>query len=322
LRVVLVRRDGRLVAAAMLGRQRRWGVTVARPVGGALSDFTDVLADGEVPGRALAGVLARQRDWHVLDFPETRPGSVAGTALRAAWRGRQWSLPASTCLELPAAGAEELIAALPSHARKTVRRRVNQIERLRVHTRAVPANQCARAVADLLALHARQWQGRAVNAAHLRPEFAGHLTHAVRAMVAAGQAALLEYTVDGQLVASNLVLTGPALAGGYLYGADPRLRDRIDVSTLLVTSTLDQARQQGCAAMSMLRGSEPYKLRWRPTEVANSRILLARPGSAPALCYAAGVRLRSAALGWARRRAPWLRAVRDAVTRMSVRRSR
>jgi CelD/BcsL family acetyltransferase involved in cellulose biosynthesis len=322
LRLVLVRRDGRLVAAAALQRRRRGLCTVLSPLGGALSDFTDVLVDDAVAGEAagkLVAVLARRRDWQVLDFPETRPGSVAGGALRERWPARSSALPASLCLELPTTPVEQLVRELPSHARKTVRRRVNQMERLGIATRSVPVEEVDRAVADLLALHTAQWAGRGVNRAHLRPDFAGHLTRAVRAMVGTGQAALLEYRLGDRLVASNLVLVGPALAGGYLYGAEPALRDEIDISTLLVTSTMAEAYRHRCATMSMLRGAEPYKMRWRPTEVTNERVLLARPGSVAALGYLAAVRATAAARAWAKRRAPWLRTVRDTARRLAAR---
>jgi hypothetical protein len=138
-------------------------------------------------------------------------------------------------------------------------------------------------------------------------------------MVAAGQAVLLEYRLQDRLVAVNLVVVGPALAGGYLYGAEPGLRDEIDISTLLVTTTMAEAHRRGCATMSMLRGAEPYKARWRPAEVPNRRILLAQPGSPRALAYTLGVRARAAALDWAKRRAPWLRAVRAAGQRAAAR---
>src|SRR5439155_3011012 len=122
---------------------------------------------------------------HVVDFAETRPGALVG-AVRDGWLGRSAELPASLCLELPTTPVGDLVRDLPSHARKTVRRRINQIERLGLTTRAVPAGEVDRAVADLLDLHGRQWQGRGVNPAHLSPAFAGYLRRAVAAMVPAG----------------------------------------------------------------------------------------------------------------------------------------
>jgi hypothetical protein len=112
-------------------------------------------------------------------------------------------------------------------------------------------------------------------------------------------------------VAANLVIVGTDLAGGYLYGADPALRDKLDITTLLISTTLPLAFRRGCPTMSMLRGAEPYKLRWRPVEAVNRRVLLVRPGSPRGLAYAAAVRARGAGVRWAKERAPWLRAVRD-----------
>lgn len=322
LRVVLVRHSGRLVGAAALMRERRWFCTALTPVGGTLSDFTDVLVDdavAEPAARLLAGALLARRDWDVLDFPETREGATVGRALLAGWSGRHWAVPASLCLELPATPAEDLVRDLPSHARKTVRRRLNQITRLGLDTRAVPAEETGRAVVDLLRLHAAQWEGRGGNREHLRPRFTRHLTHAVRGMVDAGQAAVLEYRVADRLVASNLVIIGPDLAGGYLYGAEPSLRNEVDIATLLVTTTTALAHARGCATMSMLRGAEGYKMRWRPREAANQRILLARGGSRRASIYAIGVLARLRAIRTAKARMPWLREVRDRARRLAAR---
>jgi CelD/BcsL family acetyltransferase involved in cellulose biosynthesis len=312
LRVVLVRHEGRLVGAAAFVRERRGLCTVLTPLGGALSDFTDVLLDdavAEPAARLLAAELFRSRDWDLLDFPETRDDAAAHRVLLPGWPGRHWRVPASVCLELKATPAEDLVRDLPGHARKTVRRRLNQIARLDLETRAVPAGETGRAVADLLRLHAAQWEGRGGNPEHQRPRFVRHLTHAVRGMVDAGQAAVLEYRIGGHLVASNLVVIGPDLAGGYLYGAEPSLRDRIDLATLLVTSTIDLAHERGCATMSMLRGAESYKQRWRPREAANQRILLARGGSLRARAYVAGVLARRRAVRTVKARLPWLRTV-------------
>jgi CelD/BcsL family acetyltransferase involved in cellulose biosynthesis len=314
LRVVLVRRSGTLVGAAAFVLVRRGGCAVLVPVGGAFSDFTDVLVDDDCAAEAaseLARAIGEMRGWQAVDFPETRPGGVAGTALLAAWGGRKHDLSASLCLELAAVEFEQAVKDLPAHARKTVKRRVNQIAKLPLDVREVEPADAPRTVADLLRLHRAQWQGRGGNPEHQRPAFATHLTSAVPGMIADGQAALLEYRIDGELVAANLVIVGTDLAGGYLYGADPALRDKLDVTTLLISTTMPVAVRGNRPTMSMLRGAEPYKQRWRPVEAVNRRIVLVRPGSPRGLAYAAAVRTRGTAVRWAKERAPWLRAVRD-----------
>jgi hypothetical protein len=319
LRVVVVRRDGRLVGAAALYRRRRNGCAVLSPIGGALSDFADVLLDDACApeaAEALAGALLALRDWQVLDLPETRPASMAGGAFATVWGGTVWGgkvrgIAASVCLELPSGPMETLVKELPTHTRKTVRRRVNQIAKLGVDVRPAPAEESRRAVADLLRLHEAQWQGRGVNPEHLRPEFARHLGGALEGMVRAGEAAVLEYRIDGRHVVSNLVLIGPDLVGGYLFGALPELREQLDVTTLLVGSTLPFAHERGRPVMSMLRGAEPHKYRWRPTESQNVRLLFLRPRSPRAAMYAAVVATRRRAVLYAKAKVPWVRSVRD-----------
>jgi hypothetical protein len=291
---------------------------VLTPLGGALSDFTDILLDDrlaiEATG-ALAGALAEEPGWQAIDFPEVRPGGMAGATLHDAWPGARWALDASLCLELPASPMADFVDQLPTHSRKTVRRRVNQLRRAGLEVREVAADDADRGIGELLRLHAAQWRGRGGNPHHRSSTFAGHLTQAAGAMIGSGQAALLEYRVDDRLLASSLVLTGHDLVGGYLYGADPELRDRVDVTTMLLADTLPMAYRLGCSTMSMLRGAEEHKLRWRPRESRNTRILLARPGSVRGPAYAMGVRARHRAVAVAKAKAPWLRTVRDRVRR-------
>jgi CelD/BcsL family acetyltransferase involved in cellulose biosynthesis len=316
LRLVLVHQGGRLVAAAPLMLRRRAGCPVLTPLGDPFSDFTDVLVDdlfAAEAARRLAVALAGEPGWQAVDFPEARPDAVAATALWQAWPGGRWQTTASLCLELAATPMEELVRDLPAHSRKTVRRRLNQLKRAEVDVREVAADEAGRAVADLLRLHALQWQGRGVNPRHLTPDFADFLTRSVRGMIASAQAALLEYRIGGALMASSLVLIGGEVAGGYLFGADPALRDRVDLTTLLLADALPLACRGGCSTMSMLRGAEEHKRRWRPRESQNARILLARPGSVRGAMYTAGIRAFRGAVRIAKLRAPWLRTVRDRI---------
>jgi len=315
LRLALIRLDGRLVAAAPLRLRRRFGCPVLTPLGEPFADFTDVLIADDVPGAAGRLVTALRADsgWQAVDLPEMRPGSAADVLLDQAWPGRRWRTPASLCLELPARDMADLVRELPAHSRKTVRRRLNQLGRAGIEVREAEAAEAGRAVADLLRLHARQWQGRGGNPAHLTVRFHEFLAEAVRGMVADGSAALIEYRLDGRLVASSLVLVGRGLAGGYLFGAEPELRDRVDVTTMLLADVLPLARRRGLPTISMLRGAEEHKRRWRPSESVHEGLLLGRPGSARGAAYALAVVAMRRARRTARDHAPWLRAVRDRI---------
>ncbi len=134
----------------------------------------------------------------------------------------------------------------------------------------------AEGMATLLRLHERQWRGRGVTTEHMRPRFAEHLTRAATRMVRTGDAQVTEYRLDGETVAANITLLSAAMSGGYLYGADPGLRSKADITTMLLRHEAGQAARDGRAVLSMLRGCEPHKRHWRPEEVVNGRLLLAR----------------------------------------------
>ncbi|MGA5166403.1 MULTISPECIES: GNAT family N-acetyltransferase [Streptomyces] len=310
LRVVLVRRDGALVAAAPL-RLARGPLPVLTHLGGAITDFSDVLvddacADDAVP--VLTGALGRLARTAVIDLREVR-AEAAAQRVYACWRGPRRRLPDSVCMELPAASIDELVARLPSSRAQRARSKLRRLDKLGIEERVVPPADVPHALRRLLDLHQRQWADRGVTPEHLRPRFAEHLQRAVRSMVESGDAMVTEFRMAGDLVAADLTLMSPLLSGGYLYGADPVLRaSKVDVATLLLRNGARESSTSGRATLSLLRGREPYKSHWRPEPVVNQRLLLARRRTAAPLLllagYAAGRRRAADRLrdrAWARR---------------------
>ena len=291
LRLVLVRRHGRLVAAAPLMAVRRWGCPVLVPLASPQSDYCDVLLDRDEPQAAawfLARALLSTPGWCVLDLPEVRPGAAAHL-LTAVWPRTWWRTPASTCLELPAGDIEGVLARMPRRSAGKLRARLRRIDATGITVAPVPAASARDGVERLLHLHARQWRGRPINPEHVRPRFARHLADALPVLIRDGRAALLEYRWEGGLVASDLVLIGHDLAGAYLYGAEANLREFVEVTLMLLRQDLGVARAAGVPTLSMLRGDEPYKRKWRPDAVRSERLLLARERPVAA-AYAAAAR--------------------------------
>ncbi|KOG14726.1 MULTISPECIES: GNAT family N-acetyltransferase [Streptomyces] len=313
LRVVLVRRqDGELVAAAPLMRARG-PLPVLTQLGGTITDFTDVLLDDDCPEAvpALARGLSRAARGAVVDLREVRPGA-ASERVFAHWRGPRRRLPDSLCLELPAVPMEGLLERIPSGKAQRVRAKLRKLDALGIDAHIVSGEEVPAALDRLLALHRLQWQGRGVTAEHTSRRFAQHLTRAVRPMVERGDAMVTEFRLAGDVVAADLTLMSPRLAGGYLYGADPALRARkVDVAAMLLRHGARETSAGGRATLSMLRGSESYKQHWRPEPVRNRRLLLAGRGTAPLLWLRAGAAdARRWAAGQARRHA-WLRRALD-----------
>ncbi|GAA5037308.1 GNAT family N-acetyltransferase [Thermocatellispora tengchongensis] len=257
---------------------------------------------GEVAA-ALSLALLAEPGWDVIDLPEVRPGAAADH-LMECWPGRAWTLPASTCLELPALPVDDVVARLAPRRAGKLRRSLRRIEAKGVEVTRVAAPDARRAMDALLRLHLAQWEGRGINREHLRPEFAAHLTRAAARLVEAGQGALTEFRIGGRLLACDFALIGSDFVGGYLYGAHPDLRAEVDVLALLVRNGLELARELGRPTLSLLRGAEPYKDKWAGEPVPNRRLILGR--GARAVAYAAAVRARLAAEREAARRCPSL----------------
>lgn len=322
LRVVTVRRDGVLVGAAPLMLRRR-GLPLLSGVGQGLTDFLDVLLDdahaeptAAVLARAMAVQLGLRRPWAALDLRELRPGSAAHR-IAEHWPGAARRLPDSLCQHLPGVPVEELLSRLPGRTAQRSRVKLRKLEAAGIETRLVPVEDVPRALGELLALHELQWRGRGVTPEHLRPRFAEHLSRSAERMAAADRAAVRQYRLDGELVACDLTLQVRGLSAIYVYGVHPDLRERVDVAGILFRESLAHAAATGRGELSLLRGDEPYKQRWRPEQARNERLLL---GGAPAVAvYAAAIGLRAGAVRSLRARAPWLASVRTRVRELAAR---
>ncbi|MEW2085427.1 GNAT family N-acetyltransferase [Streptomyces sp. NPDC005283] len=285
LRVVLVRRGGRLIAAAPLMLVHR-PLPLLVPMGGPISDFGDILVDDEhteIAVTALERGLYRAARHAVIELREVRPGAAA-ERLYEAWTGARRRLTDSVCLELPAVPVEELVKRLPAGRALRLQAELREIDALKIENYAVPEHEVPAAVDHLLRLHELQWRGQGVAVEHLKPRFAEHLARATQRMVRDGEASLTEFRLDGEVVAANVALQSGYLTGGYLHGAHPGLREKkVDVATMLLRHDAELAARTGRRVLSLLRGDEAYKSHWRPRAVINQRLLLARSGLEPVL---------------------------------------
>ncbi|MFE0462964.1 GNAT family N-acetyltransferase [Kitasatospora sp. NPDC058965] len=273
LRVVLVRRDGQLVGAAALTAHRGGRLT---GLGGGLIDFTEVLLDRECAEQAaaqLAAALPLHRPWQLLELHEVRPGSAAHLVY-AAWTGRRHQLLDSVCQHLPAVPMDELLGRLPGRTAQRSRAKQRKLLEAGVAARRVPVEESAAAMGELLQLHALQWESRTVTPEHVSARFGQHLAESTAGLARLGQAVVYRYYLEEELLAVDLLLLCPSFAGLYLYGAHPRLRERIDIAGLLFGTSLEVAVGAGIPELSLMRGEEPYKQRWRPERERNHRLLL------------------------------------------------
>ncbi|WP_435172614.1 GNAT family N-acetyltransferase [Actinacidiphila sp. bgisy145] len=294
---------GELVGAAALMRVYR-PLPALVPLGGAITDFSDVLLDpaadgddggsdegderdGEGDGGPVTAALVRglrqAAAGSVVDLREV-PAGAAAERVYARWSGPKRRLADSDCLELPGGPMAGLIARVGSSRGQRIRGHLRKIDASGVEEHDVPAAEVPAAIRTLLRLHTAQWEGRGVTPEHVRPRFAEHLGRAGAAMTRSGEALLTEFRIGGEVVAANFTVLSPTLAGGYLYGADfAALRAaRVDLNTLLMRHGA-RLTAAGRPVLSMLRGAEPHKSHWRPTPAPNSRLLLGTRRALPSL---------------------------------------
>ncbi|MER6073201.1 GNAT family N-acetyltransferase [Streptomyces sp. NPDC001817] len=288
LRLVLVRAHGDLVAVAPLMRLPG-PLPVLAPIGGAVTDFCDVLLDetaAEQGAAALADALTGLARTALIDFREVRPGSAV-ERVYAAWHGPRRLLSDSVCLQIPALPMEQLTKRLPRRRAQLVRNKQNKLRKLGVEWRTVGHLEAGTALRRMLELHRLQWKGRRVTGEHLRPRFHDHLFRSVVALARSGEAVVREYRLQDEVVAVDLNFRAGELVGLYLYGIHPGLLERkADAATMMISAAVDDLVPDGVAVLSFLRGMEPYKYRWVPETVVNQRFLLARRRTAPLLAAA------------------------------------
>lgn len=258
------------------------------------SDFCDVLVDDsgdEVPDartivEQLVAAIRSELRFDLLDFPDVRPGSVLAR-VRDDWPRGAMELPGEVCLSLPGVPLAQHVETIEAtKIRQQLRRRLRELDKVGLEARPVPAAESEDAVTRFLELHRRQWADRPVNSEHLTERFRGHLTTVLRESIEPGetvgfQALLTEFslknkeTLEVEHVASDLLIVGRSMVGGYLYGYLPSLRSRVDVTVALTRAAMALTAERGVPELSLLRGTEPHKHRLSPNQVQSVRIVLA-----------------------------------------------
>ena len=125
-----------------------------------------------------------------------------------------------------------------------------------------------------------------------------------------------EFWRDGEAIASHFLVFGRGFVGEHMVGSGEQALERYQISSLYIQDGVNAALQRDSARLDLLRGEEPYKLRWASGVVANHRVVLGQ-GRIFWAPYAAYVALRLGAKRYANSEsAPqWFK---DTVTRYQI----
>ena len=278
LRLVTVWHHGTLIRLVPLMLERRFGMGILLFVGTGITDHLDIVVrDGyeERVIQATLDTLLGMTDWQLLDLHQLRP-SASAWALARKWRRPWLAVWEDDFPVIPALPLDELLNALSQNHRSTLRRTLRRAESDGLETRLASAGESHEAGGRLVALHREMWKGRPIGPEHLTDRFQKHMVAAAERLTTAGLGGVSEFRRGEQVIVSSLLLFGRDCVGTCLHGASRDALSQYQVSSLYISDALKHASARNVAYVSLLRGTEPYKLRWKPRVIPNRRLILGR----------------------------------------------
>jgi CelD/BcsL family acetyltransferase involved in cellulose biosynthesis len=278
LRLVTMRDDGLLVGIAPLMLERRRVLSRLLFIGTGITDYLDILVRQGWEARVYkVGVqaLGQMDAWQVADLQQLRPGAAAWSLFRE-WDGPRARVWQDNFPLMEVKPWDELLMSLSRNLRSTVRRTLRRIEEDGVQSRLVGLDDAERAAGTLVALHREAWQGRDIALEHQTRRFEAFLKTTARRMMACGLGSISEFWRDEKVIISHFLVFGNDFVGTYLQGASQEALQRYQFSSLYIWNATDISCSRNRRWVDLLRGEEPYKLRWNPKIIANYRLILGR----------------------------------------------
>ncbi len=211
--------------------------------------------------------------WTVADLQQVRPDAAAWKMFQQ-WSGPKRAVLQGACPLVEAKSWDALLSSRSKNLRSTARRSVRRAEKDGVSTHLADASDAERAARTLVALHRESWQKRNIGPEHLSQRFESVIVTAVRRMIVEGIGGISEFRRDGEVVISNFFISGPDYVGTYMQGASQEAMNRYQWSSLYIWDAVNVARKAGKANLDLLRGEEPYKVRWSYRMVPTYRFIL------------------------------------------------
>ncbi len=264
---------GRLIALAALYRD---GVRLL-PVGIALSDYLDVLAD-PADGDALPALAAGVRElpgWEECSLEELSPGAAA-LALPSPEGCRNGAQAQSVCpvLALPRS-PHRLGETVPAGKLRKLRMARHRAARRGFAVEHVGADGVGDFLRELTRLHQARWQERGGSEALRGGLVEEFLAQATPLLLAAGLARLFLLRLGGSCAGAYYGMSDGARAYAWLGGFDPQFAYE-SPGSLLIAHAIEEAIAEGCREFHFLRGRERYKYEWGAVDRCSQRRVLSR----------------------------------------------
>ena len=281
LRLITVRDDeGLLIGLAPLMLERGLGFSRLLFVGTGPTDYLDVLArEGRETQilEALARTIRQMGFWQVADLQQLRP-EAAAWGIRRHWDGPQLRVWQDSFPVIDVRPWDELLQSLSGNLRSTVRRSLRRFEADGARCELAGVDNAEIAAKRLMSLSREQWQERWLETGpeHWTSRYEALIAAAARRMTARELGGISEFWRDGEVIISNFWVSGRDFIGTYVLGASREALQRYQWSSLYIWDALNIARSKNCGYLDLLRGEEPYKVRWSSRISPSHRLILGR----------------------------------------------
>ena len=279
LRLITLRSGDLLVGLIPLMLERRWGFVRLLFIGTGPTDYLDVLVrEGWEAEVSEAGVHAIKGlgSWRVADLQQVRSEAAVWDLFRS-WTGSRTHVWQESCPAIEVMPWDELVGSLSKNQRSTVRRALRRAEADGVSCEIAKPADVERAARKLVAVSRERWEGSPlVGPEHWTQRFESYMVAAVRRMAARGLGGVSEFWRDGEVIISNFWVSGKGFLGTYMLGANQAALRRYQWSSLYIWDAMNIARSKNYSRLDLLRGEEPYKLRWASRVFPNHRLILGR----------------------------------------------
>ena len=245
-------------------------------VGTGLSDYLDVIVRAGWEDKDLeSGVQALKKlgCWHIADLQQLRP-EVEAWGIRRWWDGPRIGLRQDSCPVVEVKPCDELLASLSRNLRSTVRRALRRAATDGLQRKLADASNIKHAAERLVAWHREAWQGRDIGPGHVTQRFEAPTVAATQRLAYRGLENVSEFWQDGEVLISDFLMFGRDYFGSYILGASQKALQRYQWSSLYIWDAVEIAHIGDSSCLALLRGEEPYKLRWSSRIIPTDRLIL------------------------------------------------
>jgi CelD/BcsL family acetyltransferase involved in cellulose biosynthesis len=278
LRLITVRHEGLLVGIIPLMLKRRWGHGRLLFVGTGLGDYLDVIVRAGWEDKALesgAQALKKMEGWRIADLQQLRPEATA-LGLHRWWDGCRTYVWQDSCPGVEIKPWDELLASLSRNLRSTVRRSLRRAAADGLQRKVADPSNTKQAAQRLVALHKEAWRERNINPEHLTQRFEAFTVAAIERLAYRGLGSVSELWQDEEVLISCFLIFGRDFCGSYILGTSQKAMQQYQWSSLYIWDAVEIARGRECSYLDLLRGEEPYKLRWNSRIIPTHRLILGR----------------------------------------------